>query len=78
MKLVLIHPLNCTYPIATIAVGDTIFNYSMFYDHDICDGKLGNLKIFDNTSYPETLDPTTLYSEKDRQYSYEILGLRDD
>jgi hypothetical protein len=65
IKLILIHPLNYTYPFATISLGQTEINYSMHFDHDVYMGKMGNLKIFDNTNYPKTLDPTIKYQEGD-------------
>lgn len=34
LKVVLIHPINYTYPIATLRLDDFEVNYGMHYDHD--------------------------------------------
>ncbi len=50
----------------------------MHYDHDVYEGKISDIQILDNTSYPYTLDPTGLYMFDPDYPSREILGLRDE
>ena len=78
LKIVLIHPINFTYPIATLRLGQFQIDYSMCYDHDEYKGQIGDFRLMDNTNNPLTLDPTRLY-DKDKEYpSHEIIGPRND
>lgn len=54
-----------TYPISTFSFGKTDINYTMFFDHDMYQGSMGDFKIFDHTNYPNTLDPTREYTKQD-------------
>ncbi|CDW90143.1 vacuolar protein sorting-associated protein vps13 [Stylonychia lemnae] len=77
LKIVLIHPINQTYPIATISLGKFDINYHMCYDHDIYKGKFDEFKIYDHTNFPLTLDPRKNYLQKEYP-NHEILGIRVD
>ena len=52
----------------------------MFYDHDVIDGTFGNVKVYDLTDYPHTLDPTKVEKASLRSFDnlkrQEIIGLR--
>ena len=66
IKIVCIHPIYNTYPIATFGFGKTKIKYSMFYDHDIFEGEMGDFKIYDHTNFPNTLDPTRVYQKEEK------------
>ena len=58
-----VHHLYPLVPIFITQVGRNIFNYDMHYDHDIITADFTNVKIFDCTRYPRTIDPRK-YLEK--------------
>ena len=77
LKIVLIHPINQTYPIFTMSFGKFELDYQMYYDHDLYRGSIGDFRIYDNTNYPLTLDPSKIYCQKEYP-QHEILGLRNE
>lgn len=75
LESVFIHPDNNSYPIFSIKVEETNVDYWKKCDHDQINLKVKNLQIFDNTSYPQTLDPVQRYTAESEVYKREILGL---
>ena len=61
VKLVAIHPQNNSYPIVTAKVNTLTFTYNMLQDHDEMGLNMGNFRVFDNTNYPRTHDPSVTY-----------------
>jgi len=57
MKFVCIHPQNDSLPVFTLKFDGLKMNYHSHVDHDLIDGQLTNFLIYDNTSYPNTMDP---------------------
>ena len=57
LKSVFVHPDNNTYPIFSIVVKETGVDYWKKCDHDRIHLQVQNLQVFDNTHYPNTLDP---------------------
>ena len=75
LKSVFIHPDNNSYPIFSIIVQETGVDYWKKCDHDQLNLRVRNLQVFDNTSYPDTLNPTENYSKDVEVNNREILGL---
>ena len=61
LKAVFIHPDNNTYPIFSIVVQETGVDYWKKCDHDQINLRVSNLQVFDNTCYPNTLNPSQQY-----------------
>jgi hypothetical protein len=61
LKAVFIHPQNNSYPLFTLEVQDIGMSYKKRCDCDQINAKLKNLLVFDNTNYPQTLDPLVQY-----------------
>ena len=57
LKSVFIHPDNNTYPMFSAIVQETTVDFMSKCDYDQIDVKVKNMQVFDNTAYPETLDP---------------------
>eukprot|EP00347_Sterkiella_histriomuscorum_P000566 403375355 len=77
LKIVLIHPINETYPISSLMLGRFQLDYEMCFDHDSYQGSFGEFKIYDHTNFPLTLDPRKTYENPDYP-NHEILGLRNE
>jgi len=75
LKAIFIHPENNTYPIFSIIVQKTVVNYAKKVDHDEINLVVQNLQVFDQTKYPETLDPFIEYPASEEAPEHEILGL---
>lgn len=75
LKAIFIHPENNTYPIFSAIVQKTDVNYAKKVDHSEVNLVVQNVQVFDKTSYPTTLDPTTIYSASEQAPEHEILGL---
>ncbi len=78
LNLVLIHPINHTYPIASISLGNFEVNYVQASDHEEIKGAVGDIRMFDNTNYPLTIDPNKIYDSTHSYPNHEILGPRND
>ena len=63
-------------PVFTIKVDCMKINYLSYVDHDNLSGHIGNFRIFDNTNYPKTLDPSKQYSTQDKTYNNLIIGFK--
>ena len=74
-KAVFIHPDNNTYPIFSIEVQKTGVDYWKKCDHDQINLNVKNLQVFDNTHYPETLNPRDEYTSESELHSHEIMGV---
>lgn len=61
LKVVLIHPINETYPISSLMLEKFLLDYDMCFDHDSYNGSIGEFKIYDHTNFPLTLDPRKTY-----------------
>jgi hypothetical protein len=46
----------------------------MLHDHQTLSGYLGNFRVFDNTCYPNTLDPRVYYTKQMKPTSQMIIG----
>lgn len=57
IKLVCIHPQNDSLPVFTMKIDLCRMKYDSYLDHDTIDSTIANVRIFDNTNYPNTLDP---------------------
>jgi len=57
IEIALLHPAHNDYAFMTLEFGETDFNYEMHYDHDYYKGKMGKFRIFDNTDWPQTVNP---------------------
>lgn len=77
LKIVLIHPINETYPISSLILGRFMLDYDMSFDHDSYKGSFGEFKIYDHTNFPLTLDPRKTFTNPEYPV-HEILGLRSD
>jgi len=67
--------LNNTYPVFTLEVETIGVTYNKRCDCDQVNANLKNFLIFDNTKYPNTLDPFKLYSSADEAPSFELMGV---
>jgi hypothetical protein len=65
MKSVFVHPQNNSYPIFTLEVQRISMDYRKRCDCDQINARLSNFLIYDNTNYPNTLDPFALYTSAD-------------
>jgi hypothetical protein len=63
VKIIGIHPQNSSYPILTAKASEMNLNFDMHQDHDHYIGFMSDFSVFDNTSYPYTLDPTINYEK---------------
>ena len=75
LKAVFIHPDNNSYPIFSIIVQETGVDYWKKCDHDQINLRVCNLQVFDNTCYPDTLNPSEQYSTETQIVNREIVGL---
>jgi hypothetical protein len=66
MKFICIHPQNDSMPVFTMKLDSVKLNYGSYADHDVIDGQLANFRIFDNTNYPNTLNPYKQYTPSDK------------
>lgn len=73
-KLVCMHPQNRTYPVFTKKADQFSFTYSMLADHDVYELKLANLRLLDNTKYPNTLSVTKTYGKDAKKHSQHLMG----
>ena len=53
----------------------TDVRYSKMIDHDFLSVTLKNLQLFDNTNYPNTLNPEVIYALDAPIVNNEIIGL---
>jgi hypothetical protein len=75
LRAVFIHPLNSTYPIFSIVVQTTEAGYAKKIDCDRVNVNIQNLQVFDNTCYPNSLDPEEVYAADVAVIDREILGV---
>ena len=75
IEAIAIHPDNNTYPIFSLNVQETSVDYMKKCDYSQIDVKIQNVQLFDNTQYPNTLDPSLQYGASDEIYRDQILGL---
>lgn len=58
LKTVMLHPHNSSYPIFTVELNKFGMGYVKKCDCDHVDLTIENLQVFDNTDFPNTLDPS--------------------
>ena len=75
LRAVFIHPLNNTYPIFSVVVKTTEVGYAKKIDCDRVNVNIQNLQVFDNTCYPDSLDPGETYGADVAVVDREILGV---
>lgn len=78
LNITLIHPINHTYPISTMKLGLFEMDYVQSFDHDEFKGSIADIRMFDNTNYPLTIDPNKVYATSHTYPNHEILGPRID
>jgi hypothetical protein len=61
-----------------MSLGGLKMDYITHYDHDEMKGSIQDIRMFDNTNYPMTLDPNILYNKDCTFPNHEILGPRTD
>jgi hypothetical protein len=44
-------------PVFEMSVGNSVFTYDMYYDHDIMNGDFSQVYMYDLTNYPQTYNP---------------------
>jgi hypothetical protein len=71
------HPENPSYPLFSACLSKAITHIDIRESRTELEFIMGNLQLFDNMQFPETLDPTHTYPADSELHSFEIFGLND-
>lgn len=53
-------------------------DYVQNHDHEDIKGAIGDIRIYDNSNYPMTIDPNKMYNTSHAYPNHEIMGPRND